>query len=111
MTRVRYEDLVASPVQTVTQVWRDLGLPGDPVLPMSGPREVVLSGTHSVAGNPMRFQRGPIMLRPDVEWRGKMRARDRVLVTAMTYPALKWLGYRARSANPVAIERPASTQD
>jgi hypothetical protein len=55
---------------------------------------IELQPTHSVAGNPMRFALGVTELRPDEAWRTAMRPRDRRVVTAATYPALRFFGYR-----------------
>ena len=41
---------------------------------------------HSLSGNPMRFERGPLVVRPDTEWQQGCRARPR-LVTALTAAA------------------------
>lgn len=96
MTRVRYEDLVDAPAATIAEIWAELALPGSAVLPMVGPNEVELHGTHSVAGNPMRFNRGVTVLRPDVQWKSQMTTRDRRVVTAMSFPVLRRFGYPIR---------------
>ena len=96
VARVRYEDLVDDAVDTVRGAWRELGLPGDGELPMVDAGTIELRPTHSVAGNPMRFQTGLTTLRQDDEWRTSMPARDRRLVTAMSYPMLRYFGYRGR---------------
>ncbi|CAG7606978.1 hypothetical protein LEUCIP111803_00977 [Leucobacter soli] len=95
-SRLRYEDLVARPQATVAGLWRELGLPGVADLPMTGPNEVHLHGTHSVAGNPMRFRRGRTVLRADVQWQTSLTRRDRRLVTAMSLPMLWRFGYPIR---------------
>ncbi|WP_110180502.1 sulfotransferase [Nocardioides solisilvae] len=94
LARLRYEDLVADPEGEVAAAWAALDLPGEPALPMLGPHEVDLGPCHSVAGNPMRFRTGPTALRADEEWRSRMPARDRRLVTALSAPLLRRFGYR-----------------
>jgi hypothetical protein len=90
--RVRYEDFVAAPEQTMARVVRLIGLdPAD--LPFETPTSVRLGVTHSVAGNPARLTTGAVPLKPDVEWASTMPARDRMLVTALTGPALVRFGY------------------
>lgn len=96
LARLRYEDLVDRPAGTLRSTWARLDLPGEADLPMLGPHTVELHGTHSVAGNPMRFATGSTELRPDTSWQTKMPPRDRRLVTAMSYPVLKAFGYRVR---------------
>ena len=66
--RMRYEDLVVDPTGVVRAMWGSLRLPGSAELPLTGPNAITLNGTHSVAGNPMRFRTGPTTLRPDTEW-------------------------------------------
>lgn len=94
--RVRYEDLVVEPQTVVQTLWAGLGLPGTAALPMTDPLTITLNGTHSVAGNPMRFRTGPTTLRPDTEWIAAMGARDRRTVTALSLPLLKRYGYPIR---------------
>ncbi len=53
--------------------------------------------THSVSGNPDRFQEGIVELRSDDEWKRLMRARDRRVVTTTTWPLL------LRYAYPIAV--------
>lgn len=94
LARLRYEDLVVDPAGTVAEAWRALDLPGSPELPLLGTHEIELGACHSVAGNPMRFRTGRTELRADEEWRSRMPARDRRLVTALSWPLLRHLGYR-----------------
>ncbi|UMG91341.1 sulfotransferase [Nocardioides sp. TF02-7] len=94
--RLRYEDLVRDPGPVVRDLWRGLRLPGSAELPLSDRHTITLNGTHSVAGNPMRFRTGETTVRPDTEWVGRMNARDRRAVTALSLPLLKRYGYPAR---------------
>lgn len=91
--RMRYDDLVARPRECIRRI---LALTGEPVgrLEFLGAGAVTLRPGHSVAGNPVRLRSGVVPLRADVEWRTRMRARDRWLVTACTWPLL-WR-YRCR---------------
>ena len=91
--RFRYEDMLDDVDGTLAEAWRELDLPGDSSLPMNEDRTIDLHPTHSVAGNPMRFKNGPTALRPDDAWKKHMPARDRRLVTAMSYLALKRYRY------------------
>lgn len=80
--RVRYEDLASSPAAVVRSIREYLGAPeaiGDDF-----PREPQV--IHSVAGNPIRFSRGPLNIKPDTSWRCGLRTRDRLLVEGITFP-------------------------
>jgi hypothetical protein len=41
-----------------------------------------------VAGNPMRFERGEVPIRPDEVWRTQMSRKGRTTVEALTWPLL-----------------------
>jgi Sulfotransferase family len=89
--RIRYEDFVAYPRENLGRI---LGLVGATAeLPLTGEREVRLGVSHTVSGNPNRFETGAVELRPDREWVHKMNPRDRALVTALTLPLLRRYGY------------------
>ena len=51
---------------------------------------------HTIHGNPVRFDRGAIRVRPDQEWVQAQETRDRRMVTAMTAPMLARYGYPLR---------------
>lgn len=93
--RVRYEDFVRAPRETLQRVATYLGLPDDTVA--DGPdHRLSLQPTHTVAGNPMRFTSGTVQVRGDDEWRTGMTPANRAIVTATTWPLLLRYGYRAR---------------
>jgi hypothetical protein len=52
---------------------------------------------HSIGGNPVRFDQGPIRLTLDEEWRSAMGAGSKALVTAISWPLLAWYGYLGRT--------------
>ncbi|RAY14507.1 sulfotransferase [Actinomadura craniellae] len=91
--RVRYEDFVRAPADTLRAVAEFAGLGGDVALPFVGENTVELSPNHQVAGNPMRFRTGPVELRVDGAWRDGMTGARRGLVTGMTLPMLRRYGY------------------
>jgi hypothetical protein len=90
--RVRYEDFVADPRESLERILGFVGVTAE--LPLAGEREVKLGVSHTVSGNPNRFDTGSVELRPDHEWISKMSPRDRALVTALTFPLLPHYGYR-----------------
>lgn len=92
--RIFYEDFVRDPQSSVRAILELIGEDGPLCPPFTGERSVRLGESHTVAGNPNRFQSGDVALKPDDEWAGKMRSRDRRLVTALTLPLLARYGYR-----------------
>ena len=93
-SRVRYEDLVRDLGGEVRSALRAVGIdaPSDG-LDHLGQDSLTMSETHTVAGNPMRFGTGVVPVRRDDEWRTRMPAGRRRLVTAMTWPLLARYGY------------------
>jgi len=89
--RLRYEDFVAEPRESLTRILGLVGVTAE--LPLAGEREVQLGVSHTVSGNPNRFETGAVELRPDREWISEMSPRDRALVTALTLPLLRRYGY------------------
>ena len=63
-------------------------------LDWSGAAELALEPTHTVSGNPGRFDHGAVSLRADVEWQRAMRPRDRRVVDLITRPVRGRYGYR-----------------
>ena len=92
--RVTYESLVDDPVREVSRIVRLLGTPDDEA------RRLVEDATpfvarrgHTIGGNPVRFQVGPIALRADDEWRGRLTSTQKLVVSALTAPLLLRYGY------------------
>ncbi len=85
--RLRYEDFVRRPQEAVGRV---LGLVQErtPHLPFVAEREARLGVSHTISGNPNRFQTGTVKLRPDEEWASRMSPKDKALVTSLTFPLL-----------------------
>lgn len=88
VTRARYEDLAEDPSS-----WLQRCFPGVAFPDSLEERRVSVGVSHTVSGNPLRFESGELTIRPDVEWRERMRTRDRRLVTAATAPLLLRYGY------------------
>ena len=89
--RLRYEDFVAEPRESLKRILGLVGVTAE--LPLAGEREVRLGVSHTVSGNPNRFETGPVELRRDREWKDRMNPRDKLLVTALTLPLLPHYGY------------------
>ncbi len=94
--RLRYEDFVANPRGSFEGILDLLDEPGTEP-PLASEREVRLGVSHTVSGNPNRFDTGAVELRPDREWISEMSSRDRALVTALTLPLLRRYGYPVTS--------------
>ncbi|NUR75801.1 MAG: sulfotransferase [Thermoleophilia bacterium] len=90
---VRYEDFVDRPQETVDTIVDFVG-EAPAGLPWTTDGELALDRTHTVSGNPSRFDHGTVALRADVEWERSMRARDRRVVDAITLPFRRRYGYR-----------------
>ena len=94
MLRLRYEDLVRDPAAALVDVRRFAGLP-DRAQAVREPG----AQQHSVAGNPLRFATGPLVVRADERWRREMPAATQRRVAALTLPlALRYgyVGHRAQ---------------
>ena len=90
--RLRYEDFVADPRQSFERILNLLDERGTEP-PLASEREVRLGVTHTVSGNPNRFETGAVELRPDHAWISEMTPRDKALVTVLTSPLLYRYGY------------------
>lgn len=89
--RVRYEDVVADPESVVDEVLAPCGLSGANRRATNG--TVELGVQHTISGNPMRFERGPVEVRHDDEWLSAMGSMDKLLVSVLTSPLLWTYGY------------------
>jgi hypothetical protein len=90
--RLRYEDFVADPHRRLVDALKVLG-EEDAEVPLVGERKVKLGVSHTVSGNPNRFDTGAVELRTDREWISRMTPRDKALVTTLTLPLLRRYGY------------------
>ena len=91
--RLRYEDLMARPGQEIERIAEKVGLSGRNLDFING-KTVHLTPTHTVSGNPNRFQAGDINLSCDEEWKDAMSGFQRNTVTLLTRPLLGRYGYR-----------------
>jgi hypothetical protein len=95
---VRYERLVTAPASELERALGD-ALPAAALAALEAggdAGEYRVGVQHTVAGNPVRMQSGPLKLRVDDAWRAAMPAGDRRLVTALTFPLLARYGYAGR---------------
>lgn len=95
--RIRYEDFVSAPKDTLLQV-ASFADPGetDPSLPFLDGDTIDLDVSHTVAGNPMRFTTGPVTVQKDERWQREMPTGSRRVVEALTVPLNRHYGYSGR---------------
>lgn len=91
---VRYEDLVAEPASTLSQILQPVGMDFDPSTLFKG-KSVVRRRrtTHTIEGNPTKFEHGDIRLQLDAEWERMMPFLNKALVSAVTLPYLRKFKY------------------
>jgi hypothetical protein len=95
LLRLRYEDFARRPLASVRRILDFLGA-RPRRLPFASDRDVELSPTHTVAGNPVRLRSGKLHIAEDGEWRSRMCWRDAWWVTLLTLPLLYRYGYLGR---------------
>jgi hypothetical protein len=96
VARMRYEDFVRRPRQTVEAALAGIGLAVPPAhLAHIGDGRIMLGTSHGLSGNPSRFREGEITLRADETWRASMSRRDRLIVTAIALPLMLRYGVAA----------------
>lgn len=94
---LRYEDFVADPRAAVRSILDRFGEP-DAALPFTSSHEVELRRrSHSVAGNPVRFDDGPVAVAADARWRTALPTAQRRTVAALTWPLRVRYGYPVRA--------------
>lgn len=95
---LRYEDLVAEPRRHLDRIFQLAGeSPDESALGFLTTETVALQANHTVDGNPLRFATGLLRLRPDEEWRHRMPALQRSVVSAITAPLLLRYRYQVRT--------------
>ena len=95
LSRLRYEDFVSDPTIYLAETLVRVGFDDEAenLTNVIRGRQISLSTDHTVSGNPGRFRTGSIELKPDEEWKVKMRGVDKNVVTALTAPLLLKYGY------------------
>jgi hypothetical protein len=93
-TVVRYEDFVLAPGPELAEIARAVDEPSVAGELSGTGAEVALKMSHTVSGNPGRFQSGKTKITPDEEWVRAMPARQKRFVTLATAPLLRRYGYQ-----------------
>jgi hypothetical protein len=89
--RIRYEDLAVRPEETLGALLAQLSAPRPPGISSAG--ELAVGENHTVSGNPERFVRDRLVIRPDLEWERAMGRTSRTVVSALTWPIMARYGY------------------
>lgn len=92
---LRFDDLAAEPYAALCAALERIGIAADLGFLRGG--RLNLGPNHTVAGNPLRFRRGEMPIRPDAEWRGGLGRGSRWIVTALTWPLLLRYGFPLRA--------------
>jgi Sulfotransferase family len=92
--RLRFDDLTSDPRRSLGAALAALGIDTD--LDFLRQRVLRLGPNHTVAGNPLRFRRGDVAIEADLEWRSRLEAGPRRVVTALTWPLLLRYGFPLR---------------
>lgn len=92
---IRYEELIDNPKATMERMGTFAGIPLSELPDLEG-GQVQLRPNHTIAGNPGRFRTGPTKLKNDSEWQSGLSPLKGTLVTVLTSPLLRRLGYSYR---------------
>ena len=90
--RINYEDFIVRPKQTIRKI-QDYLDEGKGRLPFVTNKVVDIKMTHTISGNPSRFNSGKIKLREDIRWLINMKIWDKIFVTILTLPILMYYKY------------------
>lgn len=92
--RLKYEELVAQPEETVKKMLWSLGFKGVSKTPFIKKNTVLLNrATHNISGNPSKFATGEVRISLDREWIDHLPLKYKALVTGLTLPWLLKYGY------------------
>lgn len=95
--RVRYEDFVDDPANELARIGVFADLRGVSNIVDVESRVLHTRTSHTVSGNPMRFDTGDISISRDDRWIDKFPSRYKNVVRMMTSPLLARYGYSFRS--------------
>ncbi len=90
---VRYEDFATDPLRVLGEIGKLVGVD----IPWKDTSEIVIKTNHTVWGNPSRMRTGKVKIRLDDAWRREMPLKDRLLVTALSWPWLLKYGYLGKT--------------
>jgi hypothetical protein len=90
--RIRYEDLVTKPYKTIDQIGQFLNEN------LADVKEKIendepLERAHIVSGNRLRTQKSALKLKPDLEWKKKLKFHQRNFLSIACFPLMLTYGY------------------
>ncbi|WP_397545986.1 sulfotransferase [Rhodothermus marinus] len=91
---VKYEDFAKDPINVLGKIADFVGFK----IPWNKNGEIYILKNHTVWGNPSRMRTGKVEIRLDDAWRRNMPLKDRLLVTALSWPWLLKYGYLGKTA-------------
>jgi Sulfotransferase domain len=91
---LRYEDFVADPIRNARRLLDFFGEAAEAPVGDGTARTLTFGTNHIVAGNPDKFERGRIEIRPPSDPAQALGPGARAIVTAATLPMLYRYGYR-----------------
>jgi len=94
--RLRYEEFVDMPSSSLARIVEFVG-EAVAELPVDAGNRFEMGPIHALAGNPSRFEDGPIEIRQDDKWKRAQPLGQRLLVTLLTLPLLVRYGYLGKS--------------
>jgi hypothetical protein len=95
VSRVSYESIVSAPRRTINEVGAPFGVaPATVEALISEDGAFSLDVSHTVSGNPMRFESGSVRIAPDLDWKSAISLRDAAAVTTISLPLMLAYGYR-----------------
>lgn len=98
--RLNYHDFCRNPRAVVGQASELLGTGNDESDDVFvDDRTFVMKKSHMALANPIRFQEGEVRIHYDRTWVERLDAKDRLIVTALTWPLMMWYGIPIRTAN------------
>ncbi len=99
---IRYEDFVKDPRAAINDILDLVDLPhgGNPVQ-VDG--SVTMSGNHTVAGNPNRFDRGAVTIRSDDEWMRTEPLSRQMLLGLAALPLMRKYHYAVKPNAGAAV--------
>jgi hypothetical protein len=89
---VRYEDFASEPRPTLERVLKWLGEETSSTV-ISDSNELDLPWIHALGGSPHRFKTGKTVIRPDMEWRKKLKVHQRAQIALGAGVGLLLYGY------------------
>lgn len=90
-TALEYEKMVMECEDALKVISQSAGMSRSFVHPVQN-GAITIRDLHIIAGNPVRFNKGEILLKVDNEWENKMGILKKIVVTLVTFPFKKSFG-------------------